>query len=78
MRKLLDNMQYADNFVEDLLSHTQTWDKHMQVLRKVFSRVSKANLTLRPTKCKFGYTDLELVGHTVSNGVVKPETDKIE
>ncbi len=50
----------------------------MQVLRKVFSRISKANLTSRPTKCKFGYTDLEFVGHTMSKGVVKLETDKIE
>ncbi len=78
MRKLLDNLQNADNFVDDLLSHTQTGDKHMKGLREVFSRVSKANLTLRPTKCKFGYTDLEFVGHTVNKGVVKPETDKIE
>ncbi len=29
-------------------------------------------------KCKFGYTDLEFVGHTIRKGVVKPETDKIE
>ena len=78
MRKLLDNMQNAYSFVDDLLSHMQTCDKHMKVLREVFSRVSRTNLTLRPIKCKFGYTDLEFVGQTVSKGVVKPETDKIE
>ena len=50
----------------------------MQVLREVFSRVSKANVTLRSTKCKFGYNDLEFVGHILSKGAVKPETDKIE
>ncbi len=50
MRKLLDNIQNADSFVDDLVSHTQTWDKHMQVLREVFSHVSKTNLTLRLTE----------------------------
>ena len=78
MRKLLDNTQNADSFVDDLLTYTQAWDKHMEVLREVFSRISKTNLTFIPTKCKLGYTDLEFVGHTVSRGVLKPETDKIE
>ncbi len=43
MRKLLDNIQNSDSFVDDLLARTQTWYKHMQVLRELFSRIRKLN-----------------------------------
>ena len=31
--KLLDNMQNTGSFVDDLLTHAQTWDKYVQLLR---------------------------------------------
>ncbi len=45
IRKLLDNMQNTGSFVDDLLTHAQTWDKYVQLLREMFDRVSKDNLT---------------------------------
>ncbi len=41
MRKLLDNLQNADSFVDDLLSHMQTWENTCRCLEKCLVALAK-------------------------------------
>ena len=77
MTKLLHNMQHADSFVDHILGHTQNWESHIMTLRELFSRMRESNLTIRPTKCKLGYMDLDFVGHKVGKNVMQPNPDKV-
>ena len=38
--------------MDDVLGHTGDWNEHMKVLKDFFERVQKANLSLKPSKCK--------------------------
>ena len=78
MRKLLDGCNNADNYVDDILGHTRTWDSHMSMLREVFERIRQAKLTIRPTKCFIGFGNIGFTGHVVGNGVLKMEEDKLQ
>ena len=77
MRKLLDGCKHEDNYVDDVLGHTITWEEHLGMLRDVFSRLQVAKLTVRPTKCMIGYSNISFTGHVVGNGVLQMEDDKL-
>lgn len=66
MRMLLKGLANVDSFVDDIFVYTNTWSEHVSVLTELFDRLRKANLTVRPTKCSIGYTDLECLAHMVS------------
>ena len=78
MRKMLRGAKDIDNYVDDMLGHTRSWEEHLTAVRDIFSRVRAAHLTMRPTKCLLGYQSLGFVGHTVGKGQIAMETDKLE
>jgi len=55
IRKLLEGTQNLESYVDDVLGHTKSWTEHMEILRDFFERVRKANLSLRPSKCRIRY-----------------------
>ena len=69
LRKLLGNMENVDNYVDNIVVHTQTWEEHMTALKDLFQRLSKAKLTARPTKCVLGSNSVDIVGHCVTEGI---------
>ena len=78
MRKVLDGAESVDNFVDDTIGHTLEWEAHLVMLRDFLSRMRKAGLTLRPSKCMIGYLNLDFVGHVVGDGKLGPTDEKIE
>ncbi|XP_072048962.1 LOW QUALITY PROTEIN: uncharacterized protein [Amphiura filiformis] len=77
MRILLKGLINVENYIDDILIHTQTWSEHVGKLREVMSRLRKANLTARPKKCFIGFEEVEFLGHIVGYGCIKPKEDKI-
>jgi len=52
-------------YVDDVLGHTENSSKRMEILRDFFERVKRANLCLRPSKCKVGFDQVKFLGHTL-------------
>ena len=77
MRKLLQNLSNIDNFVDDIIIFTMTWEQHLDVLRSLLSRLREANLTVKPCKCFVGYSSIECLGHMVSQNTLQPCEEKI-
>jgi hypothetical protein len=80
MRKLLVDMPFVCNYIDDILVHTKTWSEHIAVLQELFCRLRKANLTIKASKCMFAYAELGYVGHTISGtnvGVTDENIQKI-
>jgi len=80
MRYVLDGLESTDNFVDDVVSFTDEWNRHLEELRALFERVRAAGLTVKPSKCHFGYKQVEYVGHVVGGGnlrTMSAKTDKI-
>lgn len=78
MRDVLQNVSNVDNFIDDILIFTDTFDHHMSVLSEVLQRLRSANLTARPTKCSLAYPKLECLGHIVGDNKLHPHPDKVK
>ena len=70
-------MEQPDNFVDDVLTITEEWQRHLHVLRDMFHRIRQAGLTMKPWKCFFGYNSVECVGHVVGQGQLRTMEDKV-
>jgi len=77
MRKLLTQLHDIDNYLDDVLTHTSDWSKHIVALREFFDRVRRANLTLRPTKCEIGLRTIKFLGHVIGIHGLSPCRDII-
>ena len=77
-RKLLHELDNVDNFVDDLITYTNDLDQHLVTLRELFDRVRNANLKLKPSKVKLGFTEIAFLGQIIGNGTVRPTQENIE
>ena len=77
VRKLLDGSKDLESYVDDVLGHTSDWNEHMKVLRDFFERVRKANLSLKPRKCKIGLAEVGFLGHTLQKDTVGPQKETV-
>ena len=78
MRTLLRGLKGVDNYIDDILIHTESFDDHVRCLEEVLQRLSEANMTAKPSKCFFGYETIEFLGHNVGNGSITPITRTLE
>ena len=77
VRKLLDGSQDLESYVDDVLGHTSDWEKHIRMLRGFFERVRKANLSLKPSKCKIGFAEVDFLGHTLQKDAISPRIETV-
>ena len=57
-------------YLDDCMVHANTLEEYISRLRDVFLRFRNSSITLNPSKCKLGLTQVEYVGHTVDeNGL---------
>lgn len=55
-----------EDYIDDLLSKSNTRDQHWGILEKVFACLLKHNVRLNPRKCVFSITSKKLLGFIVS------------
>jgi len=78
MRKLLHGMTSVSSYIDDVLIHTNSWKEHLKVLRELLFRLSKAGLTIKVSKCMFGFDKLDYIGHMIGTGTVYMQSDNID
>ncbi|KAL1448543.1 hypothetical protein WDU94_003597, partial [Cyamophila willieti] len=64
-------------YMDDWLIPSSTWENHLISLRKVFERLRKVNLKVKPEKCSFGYDNTTVLGHRVSSKGIAPDEEKL-
>ena len=64
--------------MDDILGHTKEWPEHLLTLKEIFTRVRQAGLTLKPSKCFIGFSNIGFTGHVVGEGMVQMEEDKLK
>ena len=79
MDSLFDGMaDRVQTYIDDTAVYSQTWEQHLQNLKKVFSLLQSAGLTLRTDKCTLGTDSCEFLGHVAGSDRVVPGKDKTE
>ena len=76
MSRILMNLHFAVAYVDDILIFSQSEEEHITHVKMVIEALTLANLTLRETKCQFGYGSLEMLGHLISAEGIQPTEEK--
>ena len=63
---ILKCLVFSQPYVDDTLTFSTDFSLHLQHLRGTLQPYREANMQLRKNKCKFGYPEIEFVGHIVS------------
>ncbi|MGL5708894.1 MAG: reverse transcriptase domain-containing protein [Aeromonas sp.] len=65
-------------YLDDIIVFSESKESHIKHLEEVFKRIEMGGLVLNKAKCKFFKEELNILGHVISNGIVKPDKTKIE
>ncbi|XP_047943164.1 uncharacterized protein LOC125190006 [Salvia hispanica] len=65
-------------FFDDILVYSKDWKDHLQHLEIVFCILREHQFHLKYSKCVFGQTELEYLGHYISEQGVRVDNRKIE
>lgn len=63
---------FASNYLDDIIIFSQSFEEHVTHIDQVLSALEKENVKLKPTKCAFGLSEIEYLGHILAHNVVKP------
>ena len=78
MDKTLDGTEGAEGFVDNACEFSPTFKGMLEVIRTVLQRFRKEQLQMRIDKCKFGYREVEIIGHHISGDGVAPIADNVK
>ena len=77
MNQIFCELPFVTTYVDDILIHSTDKNQHLLHLREVFSRLSKANLTLRGKKCQIAMSQVPYLGHVFSGKGMSPDKQKL-
>lgn len=76
--RVLSHMeQYVFVYLDDIVIVTQTFNKHLEVLKEVFDRLHEAGLTVRRDKCHFCRPELKFLGYVVNYSGLHCDPEKV-
>jgi hypothetical protein len=65
-------------FLDDILIYSKTWSSRLSYVNQVLHLLSKNQCLLKQSKCAFGASEVEYLGHIVSKDGVQVDPTKIE
>jgi hypothetical protein len=65
-------------FVDDILIYSKSLEDHKHHLQQVFAILQQHSLYLKKSKCSFGRSELECLGHIISAQGVSTDLEKIK
>ena len=82
-QRLMDRVLDADKhfsqvYIDDIVVFSDTWEQHCLDISVVLGRLGDAGLTANVSKCEWGQTQIEFLGHMVGQGLVCPAQLKVE
>ncbi|GBM34651.1 Transposon Ty3-I Gag-Pol polyprotein [Araneus ventricosus] len=79
MAQVLENCDtFAVPYLDDIAIYSENWEDHLKHIDEVFKRIGNAQLTIKPSKCKFEQNHTKYLGHIVGGGVRYPAEAKIK
>ena len=77
MTKMLGGLkEFCNVYFDDICVFSQTFEEHLEHLRKVFSILRRYNVSLKGSKSKVGWKEVKYLGHIVSGEGLKIDPEK--
>ena len=77
-RLLHEDLAFSRVYIDDIAVFSASWEEHCLHIAQVLDRLRKAGLTANESKCQWGQTSCEFLGHIVGNGRVSPAELKVQ
>ena len=79
MERVLAELHWSSCLVylDDIIVYNRSVEEHLTLLGKVFARLRKAGLKIKPSKCHLLQTSVFYLGHVVSEKGVETDPEKI-
>jgi len=65
-------------YIDDIIIYANTNEECMSKLRAVLNQAAKFNLKMKWSKCHFLKNRIDLLGHTVEMGKIRPGQEKTQ
>jgi hypothetical protein len=63
-------------FLDDILVYSPSWEDHLQHLRLVLEKLRESQFFAKMSKCSFGQTSIQYLGHIISDQGVATDPEK--
>lgn len=64
-------------YIDNIIIYAQNYNNFLNILQQVLEKLKSANLTLKPAKCNFGSSELNVFGFKVSGSGIQPDENKL-
>ena len=65
-------------YLDDIIIYADTEEEFLRLMKEVFERCRRANIILKPSKCRFGMAEVEFVGHKISQDGISFTEERID
>lgn len=77
INEVFDGFDFIFAYIDDVLVASESEEEHITHLGKVFQRLEDYGLSIKPGKCTFGASNIDFLGHNISEKGIKPSEDKV-
>ena len=78
MNHVLHGLDFAFVYIDDVMIASSTMEEHCLHVEEVFKRLKQYGVVINPSKCQFGQTDINFLGHKISASGISPLPEKTE
>ena len=78
LHRILEGLAGVVCLMDDMVVYGSTLTEHDARLEAVLQRLQEANITLNKEKCAFRTSTVSFLGHTISEGRLKPDDSKLQ
>lgn len=72
MNKCISNISGADAYIDDMVIYSDTEEKHLESIRKVFQRLRETRMTVNLDKSDFCFAKVKYLVHVIGQESVRP------
>ena len=78
MRIVLHGLENVSFYFDNILVFSTSWEHHLGSLTAVLDRLKEHGLTVKLSKCKFGFKSLNYLGFVLGHGRLEPQPAKVK
>ena len=78
INEVINGFDFVHAYIDDLLIASKDEKEHEQHVDAICKRLSEYGLNINPSKCEFGKSEIEFLGHLISKDGIRPLPSKVK